>query len=91
MGAIKRKCLECGTVYDSSVWEKGDKETGAEKIIKGVGRFLRISHGSFDPINPDIVTGQTGQNIQAIKMVYRCHNCGSMKTLEISGDAEKDV
>ena len=58
MDAIKRKCLECGTVFDSSDWENGDKETGAEKIIKGVGRFLRISHGNFDPINPDVVTGQ---------------------------------
>lgn len=91
MDVIKRKCLECGTVFDSSDWKKGAKETGAEKVIKGAGRFLRISHGNFDPINPDVVTGQTGQNIQAMKMVYGCPNCGSMKTSKISGDEGKDA
>lgn len=82
MKALQRKCLKCGTIFESSDWKKDGRETVGEKIIKGTGRFFRISHGEFNPINPDVVTGRTGQNIAAIKMVYECPNCGSMETVE---------
>lgn len=79
---FKRKCLKCGTVFDSSDWKKDGRETIGEKMVKGIGRLSRISYGEFNPINPDVVTGRTGQNITAVKMVYGCPNCGAMETVE---------